>query len=75
MTLFSGDIITPIKDNMCNHQLIRQITKQAQHRTELLRTDPGTKVTGEFNIKDRILAPNAQNGFYCFHSFSWKKMH
>ena len=34
-----------------------------KHDVELQRTDPGTKVMGEFSTRDRIFPPNAQNGF------------
>ena len=30
---------------------------------ELQRTDPGTKVVGEFSSRDRTFPPNARNGF------------
>ena len=37
-----------------------------KHNAELQRTDPGSKVTGEFSTKGRIFPPNAQNGFLLF---------
>jgi len=39
---------------------------------ELQRTDPNTKVAGEFSTKDCIFPPNAQNEFFS-HRFSWEK--
>ena len=35
----------------------------SKHNAELQRTDPGTKVIGEFSIWGRIFPPNARNGF------------
>ena len=40
-----------------------------KHNAELQRTDPDTKVTGEFSTKGRIFPPNAQNGFLSFPLF------
>ena len=40
-----------------------------KHNFELQRTDPGTKVIGEFNTKGCIFPPNAQYGFLSFPSF------
>ena len=46
-----------------------------KHNAELQRTDPGTKVTGEFSTKDCIFSPNAQNGFLLCPSFQLGKIH
>ena len=35
--------------------------KENKQNVELQRTDPGTKVTGEFSTKGRIFQLNAQN--------------
>ena len=44
-----------------------------KYNTELQRTDPGTKVTGEFSTKGRICPSNALNGFLLFPSFYLEK--
>ena len=49
-------------------------TKKNKHNTELQRTDPGTKVTGEFSIRGHIFPPFEMN-FPYFHRFSWEKIH
>ena len=41
--------------------------------SELQRTDPGTKVTGELSTKDRISHLMPKMDFYYLHRFSWKK--
>ena len=44
-------------------------SKLNKRNAELQRTDPGTKVTGEFNTKGRIFPPNVWNEFLLFPSF------
>ena len=39
-----------------------------KHNTELQRTDPGTKVSGEFNTRGHIFSPNVWNEFLSFPS-------
>ena len=43
--------------------------EEYKHNTKLQRTDPGTKVTGEFYTKGCIFPPNAINGFLLFPLF------
>ena len=43
--------------------------------TELQRTDPGKKVTGEFSTKGHISHLMSKMDLYYFHRFSWEKIH
>ena len=43
-------------------------TKKNKHIAELQRTDPGTKVTGEFSTRGHIFSPNVWNEFLSFPS-------
>ena len=42
--------------------------KKNKHNAELQRTDPGTKVTGEFSTRGHIFSPNVWNEFISFPS-------
>ena len=46
-----------------------------KHNAELQRTDPGTKVTGEFSTRDIFSHLMFEMNLYHFHRFSWEKIH
>ena len=41
----------------------RSKNKKNKHNAELQRTDPGTRIMGEFSTKSHIFSLNVQNGF------------
>ena len=47
--------------------------KKDKHNAQLQRTDPGTKVTGEFSTRGRISHLMLEMDFYHFRCFSWGK--
>ena len=47
-----------------------------KRNAELQRTDPGTKVAGEFSTRGDIFSHLMfEMNFYHFHRFSWEKTH